>query len=501
MSGRGREVLDHDLRPLVKKEKGKIEMEKIQLKYVDVKLLNHAPWNPRSEEELSPEDPSMADLIASIKNGGINQSLSVMETEDGSMIVIAGNRRLAAARAVGLVRVPAIVRSGISISRAQEITREENEIRKGINPIRDAQLIDDMITGGLSQKEIAAHFCMSEAGVCRRRKLINLVDEVREIAGPGGRITTDALEQIALYPAETQKDLADTIKRHVVRSKGSRVCWSELKYEFDLKTKNLDEAKFDTSACVKCPLRTGAQPDLWSEMPKDGSLGSCLDCKCYNDKFREMIKSRVQDQVGAGVELVDGEKDADVDRYEAENNNKLFSKRKSKKCPVAWWFYDRWCDKIEIVWGPKLAEYTAWLATVEAERAAEAERERNLSEEEKAEREEAEAERNRIIEERRIICDRVESARKVIEDKVNVDEDSFSKTFRKRVIEPAFKGRKADLIAKSVSEWLFECECDFAEFVLEFPEIVSAYKITEKEVAEFHAARKMMEKFDKAHKQ
>lgn len=474
-------------------------MEKVELKTLKVADLEHAPWNPRSAEELAWDNPAMVELIESVKAGGINQSLAVWDRGKGEpLLVIAGNRRLEAARACDLRSVPALVYVGISEGRAHEITRAENEMRRGIDPLRDAELIGRMLKLGVSQKTVAAHFAMSEAMVCRRVKLLGLIDEVREVAASKHNIATDALEQIALYPEETQRECLATIKRIAGRS-GSTVRWGDLKYDFDRQTRSLDGAKFDTSCCQACPLRTGAQPDLWGEVPEDGKLGSCLKCECYERHLREYLAGLVAADVGSGVQLVDAEAEGFY-QYQISNRTE-FGPRKSKRTPVAWWFWDSYSDKLTIFWGPTLEAYRAIVEAEEAEREAAAEAARNVSEKERAEREAKAAELSRLDKERDGLRSAVTSAAEAISAHYcEMDDAKVVKLVKSAVIGAKFKGAAATLLAEAVATWFGDCstdEEDAIRLVVAFPAFAKALKVKATELKAYQSAKKALADFDK----
>ena len=468
----------------------------IELKMLKVSGLEHAPWNPRSEEELAWDNEEMVTLIASVKASGVTQSIAVWDRGDEGMLVIAGNRRLEASKAANLATIPAIVYTGIGEAEAHEITRAENEIRSNIDPLRDAVLIGKMLDKGLNQKTIAAHFAMSEAMVCRRAKLLGLVDEVRQVVNSSKNIATDALEQIALYPEETQRKCLAAIKRAAARD--AIVKWSALKMDFDQQMRNLDGAKFDTKCCLKCPSRTGAQPDLWDEMPENGKLGSCIKCECYEKHLHDYRAGLVRDKVGANVEVVDASAEG-VDVGDLVDRSE-FSERKSKKCQVAWWGLDYYTDEIKIIWGPTLDSYKAIVKAEEEAEAAEAEARAKESAEEKAKREAEKAERERIQKESNSLRDAEDAAYKAITDHFESFGDKKVEDNLKKVVCKQLKKKTASIVANVMCEWAtgFDSESgDVVTILEEYPALAKALKVTTKELKAYRDAEKVYAKFRK----
>src|SRR3990172_5363531 len=113
-------------------------------------LLQPNPLQPRGL--ISPE--SLTDLVNSIREQGILEPLVVAKTPAGYQI-IAGEQRWRAARILGLVKVPVIVRD-TTPQGMLEMSIVENVQREDLNPVERAQaykrLIDDF---GLGTNEVA----------------------------------------------------------------------------------------------------------------------------------------------------------------------------------------------------------------------------------------------------------------------------------------------------------------------------------------------------------
>lgn len=328
-------------------------MEK-ELKRLKLDTLSPAAWNPRSEAELAEDNPAMKELVASVRAVGVIQPIDVW-IDDGLAlgIVLAGNRRVKAATLAGLKEVPAMVFKGITEAQAHEITRIENEVRSNVDPMRDAALIGEMLALGFNQKEIAARFGVSEARICRRRKLLDLCPKLRERAeSSDGNITIDALEHIAVYPLEIQEASAKDIINKAKQS-STPLRWRDVGWVLSRNTKALDLAGFSTKECRSCPNRTGAMPDLFGETDTK-ALGRCLGADCYARKLREHMIGGLRKKYG-DVEMIDGAKSGIKEHYIAMRDS-AFSEKKSEARPVLWY----WIDTYESAWtlfGPTVADW------------------------------------------------------------------------------------------------------------------------------------------------
>ncbi len=124
------------------------------------------------EQRLDMQDPGVSELAASIRRIGIISPLVVVNDGD-DVLLIAGHRRLMAARLAGLSVVPCFVRAsekGVD----EEVTFAENFFRKDLSPVELACAIKDCMQGGmLTVKELAAGFHRTENWVL---SMIELAD-------------------------------------------------------------------------------------------------------------------------------------------------------------------------------------------------------------------------------------------------------------------------------------------------------------------------------------
>jgi ParB/RepB/Spo0J family partition protein len=129
-------------------------------------------FNPRTEF-----DPDKhRELVASIKQNGITQALTVRPNGGTHYILVAGERRLRAAKDAGVKKVPVLIRKGDG---ALAAALAENLIRADLNPVEEAHAIlrlAELERLG-TNKEIAARIGKSAVYVGDRRRLLNLPEE------------------------------------------------------------------------------------------------------------------------------------------------------------------------------------------------------------------------------------------------------------------------------------------------------------------------------------
>lgn len=261
---------------------------------IEVAKLKLAPWNPRSE--ITPE--SVADLAASIKSLGMIQPVVAMIDADGGATLIAGHRRLAAAKVAGLETVPCDILVGVDEPTAKRMTFIENLQRQDADPLLESELVGGLVKSGMTQAEIAAETGRGREWVARRVNLANLSKSWRKRVKNGEKITTDCLEHVAAYPEELQEKLKDARSYN-----GGALRWCEIKHKFSYETCDLKAAKFDCKACRECPNNTGCSPELFDWEGRVTALGKCMDQKCYKSKTAEAIEKAKKDAKADGLEV------------------------------------------------------------------------------------------------------------------------------------------------------------------------------------------------------
>lgn len=124
-------------------------------------------------------DADLEALAASIRSHGILQPLVVRVGAGGDYELVAGERRLRAARLAGLTHVPVIVRSSTEVEMLQ-LALIENLQRADLNPLEEALAFDELASSfGLTHEQIANQVGRSRAAVTNAIRLLDLADETR----------------------------------------------------------------------------------------------------------------------------------------------------------------------------------------------------------------------------------------------------------------------------------------------------------------------------------
>ncbi len=164
--------------------------------------------NPR-QPRLRMDDEALAALAESIRHHGVIQPILVTETIDGYQLV-AGERRVRAARLAGLERVPAIVRQ-LADRQQLELALVENLQREDLDPIEAArayrQLVDEF---AFSQEDLAARVGRARSTVANTLRLLELHQGVQD-AIVDGRISEGHARALGGLPHEAQARALESV--------------------------------------------------------------------------------------------------------------------------------------------------------------------------------------------------------------------------------------------------------------------------------------------------
>jgi len=154
---------------------GTIEERKETIEEVPVDSIVPNRFQPRREVL----GESLQELVESIKTHGILQPL-VVRRRGHEMELIAGERRLHAAREAGLARVPVMVREA-SDQELLELALVENLQREDINPLEAARAYWRLMNEfGLTQEQAAQRVGKSRSAVANSLRLLSLPEPVQE---------------------------------------------------------------------------------------------------------------------------------------------------------------------------------------------------------------------------------------------------------------------------------------------------------------------------------
>lgn len=173
---------------------------------IAIDLIDPNPLQPRTVFEPEP----LAELAQSIRSNGIIQPL-IVRRKGERFELVAGERRLRAARLAGLTAVPALVQD-LADQRLLEITLVENIQREDLNPIELAQAFDRMVRQlGMSHEQIGERTGKDRSTITNLIRLLKLPSEIQLLVAERRLSMGHARAILGLPTQELQVQLADKV--------------------------------------------------------------------------------------------------------------------------------------------------------------------------------------------------------------------------------------------------------------------------------------------------
>ena len=235
---------------------------------VPVNAIAPNPKQPRTHFD----DDAIEALALSIREVGILQPL-VVRKASGGYEVIAGERRLRAAKRAGMATVPVVVRDTDDADTLREALIE-NIHREDLGPIELAeafrQLLEDL---GLKQEELAERIGVSRSHVANTIRLLQLPIDVQQLLADGKIQAGHARALLGMSDAEAQGSLALRVAAR------------------DLSVRETEEL---VRRYVEGPAEKAPKPGEDVAMPADQSLGE------VEEILSEQLATRVTIKAGKG---------------------------------------------------------------------------------------------------------------------------------------------------------------------------------------------------------
>jgi ParB family chromosome partitioning protein len=174
---------------------------------IDLSKIDHNPYQPRADFD----QVALDELKRSIQEKGIIQPVTVRRIESGYQL-ISGERRVRAAREIGLPQIPAYIIRVRSQEEMLELALIENLQREHLNPIEIAisykRLMDEC---KFSQEQISQKIGKDRTTVTNFLRLLKLPENIQTSLRKGQLSTGHARALVAIDDLMTQRDIFQKI--------------------------------------------------------------------------------------------------------------------------------------------------------------------------------------------------------------------------------------------------------------------------------------------------
>ncbi len=178
----------------------------LEIDNIDINQIKSSSYQPR--ENFA--DDKLTDLVASIKEKGILQPLIVRKTSGGYEL-IAGERRLRAAKILKLEQVPAIIKD-VDNKGSLVLSIIENIQREKLNAIEEAHAFKRLINEfNLSQEDVGKSVGKDRVTVSNTLRLLNLPKEIQEQVSKGKITAGHARALLALADTKEQIEFFEKV--------------------------------------------------------------------------------------------------------------------------------------------------------------------------------------------------------------------------------------------------------------------------------------------------
>jgi len=293
-------------------------------------------YQPRTDFD----EAALEDLKASVEAYGVLQPVLVRRLPDaeGGYELIAGERRLRAAKLAGLAKVPAIVRE-YSDAETSEIALIENLQREDLNPMEEARAYQSLIGSfGLTQDEISKKVGRSRSHIANFLRLQKLDEKVQDYVASGTLSMGQARPLVALESHELQRKAADYIQEHELTARGCEALVRKLAEDPTL----LDAAEGENGGAQTATPAEDGTPELRATMDrlteyfgtqvkiKRGKKKGKIEIDYYGDEDLERILELLHGGAGstAASDAAASKGSMSPEEAEAEKQRKIEELRK-----------------------------------------------------------------------------------------------------------------------------------------------------------------------------
>jgi ParB family chromosome partitioning protein len=236
-------------------------------------------------------DPgSLSELTSSIGKYGVLQPILFRQDEAGALIIVAGERRVAACKAAGLTTIPGIFVTG----NHREISLVENLLRENLTPVEEAEALDAIMKEqGYNQSQLSEMIGKSQPIISQTLSINKIPEDLR-------------------YQIRSNPNIPKTFLIDVAKLKTEQAMRTKF-------TKYIDKGQKAAIRAQTRPVRVSKAVALTNRMDSlHGELVN-LAWQDWTDVEKEDLVNRLQDLRRRADDLLQ-QMDAPIDEREPEND-------------------------------------------------------------------------------------------------------------------------------------------------------------------------------------
>lgn len=189
------------------------------INYIPVDLISPNIYQPRKHFD----EESLEELAQSINTYGIIQPLSVRKIGEDKYELVAGERRLRAAKKAGLEKVPVII-VDISDRESAAIALLENLQRDNLNFLEEAEAYYNLIKDhSYTQEKLAEAIGKKQSTIANKIRLLRLTPEIRNIVLENNLTERHARALLKLPTEKLQKSVLNVVIKKLLNVKSTEI--------------------------------------------------------------------------------------------------------------------------------------------------------------------------------------------------------------------------------------------------------------------------------------
>lgn len=191
-----------------------------QIQLLPHEIISPNPHQPRVRFDYN----ELEGLAVSVRTNGMLQPINVRKLPDGKYELISGERRLRAARMVGMTKIPCVVMD-VSDEQSALFAIIENVQRQNLDFFEEAVAIERLMTEhALSQEEISRKLGKAQSTLSNKLRLLRLPEELRDKITCAGLTERHARALLTLPDNSTRSRVLDIIiERHLTVAESERL--------------------------------------------------------------------------------------------------------------------------------------------------------------------------------------------------------------------------------------------------------------------------------------
>ncbi len=269
----------------------------------EILVENVRPNRYRMRQTLNNE--SMKELAESIRSYGVVQPIIVRQIGNDKYELIAGERRLSAARFIGLEKIPAVIRS-YTDAQMREVSLIENIHRQDLSVLEEAATYESLMKEyNYTQETLSAKIGRSRPHIANLLRLLKLSPQVRDWISEGKLSMGQARPLLAIENEELQTNAAEMIINEDLSVRKVEAFIKELRNSGLIPEEKKSNLPIEMAYAIMPSQRTSRISEQLSEQNINPALIKAnLKVSPYEMRFRDAEK-KLNKILGASTEIVE----------------------------------------------------------------------------------------------------------------------------------------------------------------------------------------------------